>query len=629
MADFASRYISEVESGKGLFGGAKAAIEGTSKDVGKKFSKENIVRSTFGGDDIFSALIRSKLGVKKKPEKEKAPTKEGVPEGGQFPTEGITFLKIIAKNTMSLPWMARDMNVLRQNLQKLVKIKAGPQKKGTKAYATGADAYFLKEDEREAALEAERAKREGGTKPTGAKEEKEGGGGLMDSIMSMFTGGFMKAIRFIFNPKNLVSIFKKVFLPVAIIGTLFSGIKDGFQRYKETGNFSDAIVAGLGGMLEFLTFGLFGEDTLKKLFASISEFFAPISETISKVFTGIKDFIKGLFGGTVDVKEEGAPAAAPVRPEMPDPAKFTAEAGKAAGMSEEKSKDLSKVFGAVQSGDTKGLFEKAQAFSAKYPEAPVSETSPSAMTSGGVPADQAQRNYELNKQLTGEASKLLGVPLQTPAPPTPVTSSAPVQTAPAPASNMSDADKIKQLEGYIENNKQRFAKRESDAQRHIDSFKKRYSNDPERVKELEDSYKQTLSVEKKEMENANAGFQNQIDTIKKSSKATVMASSASSPSIESGGESSTPASEISGGVGGGAGGSAEPIASAAVAPSGSNISQASSQVAEGQRMESAADMGSIFNAPTTNNVSDTEGKPSNAIADAYDTEFAKLLATTA
>ena len=97
MSDFASRYISEVEGGKGLVGGLGSAFSGTTKDIGKKFSKENIVRSTFGGDDIFSALIRSKLGVKKKPEKEKTPTKEGSAEGGGFPTEGITFLKIIAK----------------------------------------------------------------------------------------------------------------------------------------------------------------------------------------------------------------------------------------------------------------------------------------------------------------------------------------------------------------------------------------------------------------------------------------------------------------------------------------------------------------------------------------------------
>ena len=61
MATFASRYISEVEQGKGLFGGAKEATKDSFKDIGKSFSKENIktklVQSMFGGDDIFLSLI--------------------------------------------------------------------------------------------------------------------------------------------------------------------------------------------------------------------------------------------------------------------------------------------------------------------------------------------------------------------------------------------------------------------------------------------------------------------------------------------------------------------------------------------------------------------------------------------
>jgi hypothetical protein len=37
MSDFASRYISEVEGGKGLVGGLGYAFSGTTKDIGKKF----------------------------------------------------------------------------------------------------------------------------------------------------------------------------------------------------------------------------------------------------------------------------------------------------------------------------------------------------------------------------------------------------------------------------------------------------------------------------------------------------------------------------------------------------------------------------------------------------------------
>lgn len=613
---FASRYISEIESGKGFAGGAKAAAAGSMKDIGKQFGKENIVRAMFGGDDIFSAMIRGKLGVKGKAGKERAPEKMG---GAEMSGDTAVMLKVIAKNSMALPGMARDMNVLRQNVQKLVKLKGGKSR-------GAADAFFLKEDERERALEAQRMKA-GGAAPAGAvAPAKDKEGGFLDSIMSMFSGGFMNAIKSLFNPRTLMKVFSKVFLPLAIIGTLFSGITAGFKKYQETGSFSEAIVSGLGGMLEFLTFGLFGEDTLKSMFESISNFFSPITDTISNIFNGIKDFFKGMFG--IKVEDEAPKEMAKVKPGMPDMAKFGSGMAKAAGESDEKSADIGGLFGAVQSGDAQGLLSKAQEFAAKYPEPPASETTPTPMSSEGVPLDQAQRNYELNKALTGEASKALGTPLEMPAPPTPAsapTPPAPVATAPTPAPEMSDADKIKQLEGYIEGNTKRFARRESDAARHIASFKKRYANDPSRVKELEDDYKQTLDVERKEMEEANAGFRRQIDFIKKSAGGTVSAGAASSPSpsasAEGGAES---ASAVSGGGGGGGEGS---ISAGGSAPSGSEMSQTSSQVAEGQRMESSADGGSVVNAPTTNSSTSAPDGAKPPVADAYNEEFARLIRT--
>jgi hypothetical protein len=610
---FASKYISEIEGGKGLIGGAKEAGRGTVKDIKQKFSKDNIVRSIFGGEDIFSAAIRSKLGVKK--EKKGKASPEGTGDQG-LSSEGITFLKILAKNSMSLPGVARDMNVMRQNIQKLVKLEAGPQKKGKKAYATGADTFFLREDERERALEAQKGKVEG--KPTaqapGAGKDKEGG--FLDSIMGFFSGGFMSAIKTLFSPKTLMKVFSKVFLPIAIIGTLFSGIMDGFKKYQETGNLGDAIVAGLGGMLNFLTFGLFGEDTLKTLFDSINDFFKPITDTISNIFTGIKDFVKGLFGGKVDVKDDAPVKSNDVKPTMPDPKQFALDAAKASGASDKKSEDLGGLFGAVGKGDSQGLFSKAQEFASKYPEQPASATSPFPMTKEGNPLDQAQRKI-------GEASKALGIPLESIAPPTPATPPAPVTTAPTPAPEMSNSDKIKQLESYIESNKARFAKREDDVAKHIASIK----NDPSRAKQLEGEYKQTLDVERKEMENANDGFQRQISSIQKSSTGSVASASGASPSVDSGGGSSGAAATTPSSGGGGAGG-AEAMASDATSPSGSDMSQASSEISEGQRMESAADIGSTINSPSTTNQMSSQDNNKPQPADVYNSDFAKMLATT-
>ena len=53
------------------------------------FGKDNIVRSIFGGEDIFSAAIRSKLGVKK--EKKGKASPEGTGDQG-LSSEGITLL---------------------------------------------------------------------------------------------------------------------------------------------------------------------------------------------------------------------------------------------------------------------------------------------------------------------------------------------------------------------------------------------------------------------------------------------------------------------------------------------------------------------------------------------------------
>lgn len=68
---------------------------------------------------------------------------------------------IIAKNTMVLPAMARDTNITRQNIAKLVKLQGATASKK-------ADMFFMKSAEREAAYES-KFKKEGGEKgPAGA-----------------------------------------------------------------------------------------------------------------------------------------------------------------------------------------------------------------------------------------------------------------------------------------------------------------------------------------------------------------------------------------------------------------------------------------------------------------------------
>ena len=110
---------------------------------------------------------------------------------------------------------------------------------------------------------------------TGGEKKKSGensGGGLLDSIMGFLGKGFMNAIKFLFSPKNLLKAFTKVFLPVMIIGSLVNGIMDGFNKFMETGDIGEALIAGLGGILSFLTFGLFDAKTIRNVVDAVSGF---------------------------------------------------------------------------------------------------------------------------------------------------------------------------------------------------------------------------------------------------------------------------------------------------------------------------------------------------------------------
>jgi hypothetical protein len=76
--------------------------------------------------------------------------------------ETISFnTKMTAKNTMVLPALHRDVNVIRQNIVKLVKMKGGDAR-------TKADMYFMKAKDREDKYERELKKERG--KGTGLKK---------------------------------------------------------------------------------------------------------------------------------------------------------------------------------------------------------------------------------------------------------------------------------------------------------------------------------------------------------------------------------------------------------------------------------------------------------------------------
>lgn len=558
--------------------------------------KEDIVKSVFSGSDIFSKYARKKFGVKEREPKkpsDKTPTKAETPKDDGVTQEAVTILKIIAKNTMAMPGIARDMNVLRQNLQKLVSLKGGDK-------ATGADAYFLKADEREAALEAQKQRISPTPTAPGAPGKPAESSGLLGSIVSFFSTGFLSAIKTIFSPKMLLKALTRVFLPLAIVISLFSGIKDGFQRYKETGSFSQAIVAGLGGMLNFISFGLFGEDSLKKLWSSVSDFLTPITDTISNIFNGIKNFFLKLFGKDVQVEDVAPPKIEAPKMEMPNPKDFAVSVAKSSGASDEKSQDLGSIFEAAGKGDTKSLFEKAQQFAAKYPEPSPTE---------GEPTQQTSPTQQISSQA---APAVEAAPAASPSPvissggDTPMVEKHRKLAKEFSMGNPSSPEGITQEISYVQMKRDYYAANRDKAMElgMID----RYGEYDKIVGIYEARINELLDMQKSPK-----------------SSSTSPASPVSPPSLQAdSGGTSAPAASVA------SSGGASPTMSGGASPSvsGSDVSTASSMVAEGQRMEAAADVGSVVNAPVNTNSMSAAGRQPSKIASAYDDEFAALLAAT-
>jgi hypothetical protein len=91
--------------------------------------------------------------------------------------------KVIAKNFIALPGIARDLNVAKQNIMKLVELEGG--KASIDAPDAPMGSKVLSGGEAQAKLDKELEKSKSKT-PTPAVPKKPGGGGLLGTITKMF-----------------------------------------------------------------------------------------------------------------------------------------------------------------------------------------------------------------------------------------------------------------------------------------------------------------------------------------------------------------------------------------------------------------------------------------------------------
>ena len=643
--------------------------------------KKQMAKNTLGGDDLLSTLIREKMGVKKE-KGGKSPSREG---GEGIGSEAIPVLVAIAKNTMVLPGMARDMKTLSQNIQKLVKLKGGKA-------ATGASDFFRKQKEKAAGKLIPGKTKSPVSAGASKAAPKTGVMDILGNIAGFIGGALIELIKFLFNPMAIIRLLSKLALPALIIGTIFSGIMSGWKKYQETGSFTDAVVSYFGGALEFLTLGLFGENEVKNLLSLLGDVFKPVTDSVSKIFESIKGVFKNIFGDYIKIDEK--PADAPAAPQTsmddsddayakpfvpPTPSSDVAnKAGEVSGVMKEAGLpglpgglggDLGSVMDLMAKGDLKGVASQAEAMKQKYP--------PQAGPKAETPEEQSARNYELNKTLTSKASSAIGVDLPMPAPPSPVMSApaaaggsgaAPL-TAPSAVSLPKTIEKTSDFKGGgPEPSESSIAGAKS-----IDDYYNQPRAEPV-ASPVTKAAEAALAAERSPtVRFADKAESNKLGALqflkrtlgilpdkdgvyldmrngeKKLSEEEVrsrISAAGKDPdkvlgllkSADGKGKidlSSGNLNTITGGAVGGGGGGAPPAPSASPAPmtgeppvSGASLSSASTEVAEAQRMESAADKGSVVNSPTTNNSSSSSGKPSKQTASAYDSDFAQRLAAT-
>lgn len=132
----------------------------------------------------------------------------------------------------------------------------------------------------------------------GPSGESGSGGGILSSALGGVLGGaaLKKTLgglfKKMFNPKTMLKVLgkavTKLALPLTIIASLGAGIIDGFKEYQKTGSIKDALVAGVSGIIDFLTFGLFDIEKVKK-------FIEPFMAFNVKIIGGYFNFLKSTF----------------------------------------------------------------------------------------------------------------------------------------------------------------------------------------------------------------------------------------------------------------------------------------------------------------------------------------------
>ena len=161
------------KSGMGVSASLSSAAKMTIKE------KLDVRNYLFKKDSLMTALFPGLKGYKAELKNSKAGLEKNQDTSNKVDSQILKRLDVIGKNTLALPVMMRDMNVMRQGIIKLVKLQGAELK-------NKADMYFQQAAERERLYEALFGKESEKKDKEKAKEEKqaEKSPGLFSQILS-------------------------------------------------------------------------------------------------------------------------------------------------------------------------------------------------------------------------------------------------------------------------------------------------------------------------------------------------------------------------------------------------------------------------------------------------------------
>jgi hypothetical protein len=251
--NFEGAYSAKKESSK-----VEGKIEALRKATGGKFTDEELAKSSRGNADLFakkSALTEeySQFDIGAKLKGSKASMVSPAAEVGQTPTSEFASAGEQQESAQE------NAKLMDQQTSLLSKIEENTRRGET-----------------------------GTATPTPAPDNK--GSGLLDGLMGGIGANLLASFKTWFSPMNILKALGKVFVIGTIIGALFSGITDAFDEFTKSGSIGNALIAGLAGIVDFLTFGLFDKEKIKEV---IGDFAAWTNEHLVQPFvkfiTSIKD----------------------------------------------------------------------------------------------------------------------------------------------------------------------------------------------------------------------------------------------------------------------------------------------------------------------------------------------------